>query len=112
MSELAMVDEVVTRWVARPAGDLVTTLDRAPIAAELRLSTPFSSATDASGREIAWAYGRVGRVKVEVALTAWTAELTELTIRRHGRHLVTWGEGSERRYFDRAHEAASGIAAA
>jgi hypothetical protein len=87
--------------------------------ATFRLDEPFMRSADATGRVTWRGNGRVvisaasivRFARVEIAITEWANELAEVTLRSRGRHLVSWGDRRERRYFDLAHDAASHIAA-
>jgi hypothetical protein len=124
-------DPVVVRWVhhgRRPVDEVLGDVSTFPVAEStslgaggtLRLDRPFARSTDGNGT-VAWsAPGRVvTRVasmvrfaRVEIAVIVWSDELSEVTVRRRGRQVLSWGERRERRYFDLAHDAAEYVAGA
>ena len=122
---VTQVDPVVDRWVSRPSTSLPDALRRLDPRTdlrkgELRLDGDFRPAIDGRGR-VSWkAPARlVGRgpsvvraARVEVEIIAWADDLLEVTVRSNARHVLTWGERRERRYFALAHEAASRVASA
>jgi hypothetical protein len=112
MTELAITDRVVTRWIRHPSTAVVRAFEAAVDRTDLRLDEPFTSAVDPKGRVSAHAHGRIGSAKVEVTVTEWSSDLTEITIRRHGRQLIAWSPRRERRYFDLAHDAAATVVTA
>ena len=119
------VDPVVDRWVSRSTRPLPEALrglaDRADLGdGELRLEGDFAPTIDGRGR-VSWkAPARlVGRgpsvvrfARVEVEIIEWADDLLEVTVRSSARHVLTWGERRERRYYSLAHHAASHVASA
>ena len=119
-----VIDEVVTRWAAAPRMSIELALHRLEgegavldCGDELRLDAPFDRSSDravptwrAPGR-LVWHAPKLARVAhVEVAVTAWSDDTAEVTVRPAGRRVLSWGPRWERRYFASAHRAASHIA--
>lgn len=126
---LRLLDPVVDRWVQQPATrveEVLGDVSRLPIAAatdlggdgELQLDGAFEASIQADGRVVWKAPGRllirgasvVRFARVEVEVVVWSDELSEVAVRSRARHLVTWSERRERRYFSLAHEAAAHVA--
>jgi hypothetical protein len=122
-------DPVVVRWVRqgrRPVDRVLADATTFPIAepislgadGTLRLDQPFARVT--GNGEVAWsAHGRVVNsaslvrfARVEIAVIVWSDEMREVTVRSRGRHVLSWGERRERRYFTLAHDAAAYVAGA
>lgn len=124
-------DPVVVRWVHKgrgPVDQVLADVTAFPItesislgpAGTLRLDRPFARSADAGGM-VAWrANGRVVTsvaslvrfARVEIDVIVWSDELSEVTVRSRGRHLTSWGDRRERRYFTLAHDAAAYVAGA
>ena len=103
------LEEVVTRWVHQPVRPVEEALAGEP---GLRLHGPFADSI-ADGHRTWTARGRLPdlrRARVELQVTRWSPEVTEVSLRPLGRRLVTWGPRRERRYFQGAHDAASRVA--
>jgi len=121
-------DPVVTRWVRHgrtPRPAVLANLTALPIGqpialpqGALRLDRPFARSTDPNGRETWSTQARVVTsaatvvrfARVEIAIIAWTGQLSEVTVRSRGRHLISWSDRREHRYFALAHDAATHIA--
>jgi hypothetical protein len=54
----------------------------------------------------------VRSARVEIAVMVWSDELSEVNVRTRGRHLLSWSERRQRRYFTLAHDAAAYVAGA
>ena len=125
-----VIDEVVTRWVALPARTVERALRNVADGSfgeqvalgfgdELRLDGAFARSSDGElptwrvpGR-LVWHGPKLARTAhVEIALTAWSDDAVEVSVRPAGRRVLAWGARRERRYFDTAHRAATRIAQA
>lgn len=107
---LAMpLEQVVTRWVAEPVRPVETALAGDDV---LRVDGGFSQSCS-NGHRTWTVHGRLPalrRARVEVQVTQWAPELTEVSVRPTSRRVLTWGARYERKYFERAHAAAAHVA--
>ncbi len=99
--------DVVVRRIDRPLAALQ--LPDSTTVGALRLTGLFSEDRD-SLAQTARAPGVLGRTRVTVEVTEWSACACELRVIPRTRHLQLWGARRQRRYFMRAHEAADALA--
>jgi hypothetical protein len=121
-----LVDPVVDRWITQPRAGVAASLRGPAFAPEgtieldggaLRFDDRFEQFVDsgrtvwrAPARLVMHGLGAVRFARVDVEVIAWSDDVAEVTVRSRARHVVTWGERREQRYFMHAHDAATHIA--